>query len=257
MSLSWLNKYNLLIFDEIDSTNSEALRLAKTGLLPDRLIIWAKNQTSGRGRNGRSWFSQTGNLHVSLLLNATSIPIMTRQQLSFVTALVLHKTIESLANEAKINLNLKLKWPNDLLIDGKKIAGILIETISVAKKDYVVIGVGINIKTHPLHIDQLAINLLDVGIISNASQILSIFMRYFTKYYTNWQNAGFTKMRDMWLKKTSHTNTMMILSNQMEQFYGEFQDIDYNGNIRIKLTNGETYTSASDEIISIKKGLEN
>ncbi|WP_425361270.1 biotin--[acetyl-CoA-carboxylase] ligase [Candidatus Tisiphia endosymbiont of Ceraclea dissimilis] len=125
--MSWQKKYKLLVFDTIDSTSSEAIRMAKA-CLDRNYVILAKNQTKSRGRNNKIWHSNLGNLHVSILLNH-QINLSYLPQLSFVMAIVVYKTITSLT--ANSENSIKLKWPNDILINDKKVSGILLESISI------------------------------------------------------------------------------------------------------------------------------
>ena len=131
--------------DTVGSTNTEALALAQAG---ERGPLWitARRQNAGRGRRGRVWVSEPGNLYASLLLSDPSPPDRAAE-LSFVAALAVHDAVTSLIARAPARLS--LKWPNDLLFDGKKFAGILIEGEGPA----VVIGVGVNCAHHPKDTD--------------------------------------------------------------------------------------------------------
>src|ERR1700733_4426211 len=117
-----LNDYHLLSFDTLDSTNEEAQRLAKGGGCHGA-VIWAKKQTEGKGRMGRSWISSDGNLFVSVLLQPDK-PLREFTQLSFVAAVATLESLEPLLEKGK----LQCKWPNDILLDGKKVGGILLES---------------------------------------------------------------------------------------------------------------------------------
>src|SRR6266481_4556190 len=126
----------VVFLDFVDSTNAQALRLARAG---ERGPLWivAKTQTAGRGRRGRTWVSEPGNLYASLLLTDPAPPERF-PELSFVAALALHDAIGG--RTPGLASRLVLKWPNDLLIDRNKFAGILVEGEGVA----VAIGVGVN-----------------------------------------------------------------------------------------------------------------
>ncbi len=144
MTLTWLQKYNLLTFDTIDSTNSECRRRTKAGGLSNT-VIWAKNQTAGRGRYGRQWGSKEGNLHMSILM-PISCELMEAAQLSFVTGLAVHEVIESLSKKSNIKVPLYLKWPNDIFIKEQKIGGILLESLISNNQQWIIIGLGLNIE---------------------------------------------------------------------------------------------------------------
>ncbi|MDD9334790.1 MAG: biotin--[acetyl-CoA-carboxylase] ligase [Rickettsiaceae bacterium] len=234
--MSWQKKYKLLVFDEIDSTSSEAIRMAKT--CPDgNYVILAKNQTKSRGRNSKIWHSSLGNLHVSILLNhkinLSYIPL-----LSFVMAIVVYKTINSLT--ASSENSIKLKWPNDVLINDKKVSGILLESISINDNNYLIIGVGINVKGSSLNIDQLATNLSDENIeVKDLEYLLELLMINFEKYFSRWKQEGFSKIRQYWLKRAYKLGKTVTVNDGNTKISGIFKDIDENGSIRIQLASGQ------------------
>jgi BirA family biotin operon repressor/biotin-[acetyl-CoA-carboxylase] ligase len=151
----------LVEHEVLTSTNAEALSLAQQG---ERGPLWitAGRQTGGRGRHGRAWLSEPGNLHASLLLTDTAPPEH-RPELSFVAALALHDAVAELARDVRGKL--ALKWPNDLLIDGAKfagIAGILIEGDG-GEEGAAVIGIGVNCISHPTDTEYPATDLAAAG----------------------------------------------------------------------------------------------
>ncbi|WP_341757823.1 biotin--[acetyl-CoA-carboxylase] ligase [Candidatus Tisiphia endosymbiont of Ditula angustiorana] len=234
--MSWQEKYNLLIFDEIDSTSSEAIRMAKA--CPDKnYVIFAKNQTKSRGRNTKAWHSSLGNLYVSILLNH-KIDLNFIPQLSFVMAIVVYKTIRSLWVESENFI--KLKWPNDVLINDRKVSGILLESISINDNNYLIIGVGINVKGSPLNIDQLATNLSDENIaVKDLEYLLELLMINFEKYFSRWKQEGFSKIRQYWLKRAYKLGKMVTVNDGNTKISGIFKDIDEKGSIRIELASGQ------------------
>ncbi|WPY00245.1 Bifunctional ligase/repressor BirA [Candidatus Trichorickettsia mobilis] len=247
MHLPWLKKYNLLIFDEIDSTNSEAIRLAKAGVTGN-FVIWAQSQTAGRGKYSKKWYSEPGNFYASILLEK-NIPIEIQPQLSFVTALAVYDTVIAIAKSANLTLTIGLKWPNDVLVDSKKIAGILLESIKLSNSGYLIIGVGINLRSNPLDIDQPATNLFNFGIDQVGSdQTLHLFISFFEKYFSMWQQQGFMPIRQLWLKKANKLNKVITIDDGKNRISGRFQDIDLTGNIRIKLACGQIYSLSAGEV---------
>jgi len=240
MNNFWHEQYKLLVFDEIDSTNSEAIRLAKTA--PDNnYIILAKNQYNGRGKNGKVWHCGNGNFYVSLLINH-NFEIAILPQLSFVTALAVYDTIKYLA-PAILHKFIYLKWPNDVLIgafDPAKISGILLESIHIQQRNYIVIGVGMNINHSPINIDQLTTNFREAGIlIKEPEQILDIFMINFSKNFSSWQHEGFSKIRQNWLDRAYMLNKNISINDGNSKITGIFKDIDQSGAIRVQLDSGE------------------
>src|ERR1700682_3245013 len=149
----------LVAHDVLGSTNAEALKLARQG---ERGALWvvAGRQTEGRGRRGRAWISEPGNLYASLLLIAPA-PAEHWPQLSFVAALAVHDAIVDVAAELKPRL--AIKWPNDLLLAGAKLAGILIEGGEAGEEGAVAIGIGVNCASHPASTDYPATDLAAAG----------------------------------------------------------------------------------------------
>lgn len=247
MELFWFKKYNLLIFDEIDSTNSEAIRLAKSAVTGN-FLIWAKSQKAGRGRYGREWHSPIGNLYMSLLLDE-DIDIINQAQLSFVTSIAVYETIEFLAQNHNRQLDIQLKWPNDVLINGKKIAGILLESIRVGGKSYLIIGLGINIANSPKNIEKPATSLLAQGLdTQSVDEVLNIFVNSFDKHFVDWNQSGFTKTRLSWLEKAANLGKIITIDDGRNKISGKFNDIDSVGNIRIILDTGEVKSLSTGEV---------
>lgn len=248
MNLSWLKTYNLLIFDEIDSTNSEAIRLAKARVSGD-FIIWAENQTAGRGQYGRSWESGAGNLHMSFLLNR-NIHITLQPQLSFVTAVALHDTISHFAKESAVNLNIGLKWPNDVLINGDKVAGILLESLRAHDRNYLIVGVGVNIASTPESVTKPVTSLVAGGIkVQESSYFLDVFVNYFDKHFLQWERYGFIKTRKLWLSRAVNINQAITVDNGIDRISGIFKDIDLNGNMKVELASGQVCSFGAGDVL--------
>ncbi len=232
--MPWHQKYKLLIFEEIDSTNSEALRIARTSS-NENYVLLAKNQTQSRGRTTKTWHSSLGNLHATILLHH-HIDIKYIPQLSFVTAIATHRTITSLSSN-KVN-NIILKWPNDVLINNKKAAGILIESI----KDYLIIGVGINIIVNPINLDQETTNLVAENIVApGPEKLLEVLITNFEKYLYIWKNQGFSKIKQYWLKKTYKLGQNITINDGNTRITGIFKGLEEDGAIRLQLPSGQLY----------------
>ncbi len=240
MHSSWLENYNLLIFDQIDSTNSEALRIAKS--IPDYdFVIIARNQLSARGQKKQKWVSITGNLHLSILLQPKT-DIKRLKELSFLTAIILRKSVLSFCNEKNsFNKRINLKWPNDLLIDDKKLAGILLESINIVNKIYVVVGIGLNTHFFPHLKERKTTSLLNEGIVlENSDDFLNVFMSNFHNHYLDWQNQqDFTNLKNEWLKHAYKLGQKITVKNGDKLYTGIFSRIDNEGCICIKLDNGK------------------
>jgi len=244
MYLKWLQQYNLLVFEEIDSTNNEAKRLIKSGAL-DRLVIWSKQQTDGRGRYGRNWSSQEGNLYMSVLL-PVQCSLAKAAQLSFVMGLSVYDVISGLAKKQKIKLDINLKWPNDILISGMKIGGILLESLPEEDTGWVVLGLGLNVENTP-DVEN-STSLKDLGIKGNVGHALGMVMNKFDYYHNLWTIYGFSKIRQMWIKRAYKLGEVVTISDMKNRISGVFETIDKDGAMKIKLASGEKYSMSTGEI---------
>ena len=248
MKLDWLQKYSLFVFDEIDSTNSEALRMANSGAIGD-FVILSKIQTGGRGTKGRRWESLEGNLHSSILLQ-TEFGLKKNSQLSFLVANAVFEAINYFAKEGDIKLDIKLKWPNDVLVDNKKLAGILLESVSLQDKNYVIIGIGINIDKAP-DINRQAICMKDLGFdFKNPNDFLNILMTKFEKLYSQWKSDNnFIKTRKDWMRHAYNLNKVIIVDDGLRRISGVFKEIDFDGSMRLQLPCGQYCNVAFGEAL--------
>ena len=249
LTLTWLKEYNLLIHDEIDSTNSEAIRLARSGV-SGNFVVWAHKQNHGRGSNMRSWYSGTENLTVSILLN-TNARCEILSQITFVASLAVHDTVTAIFKQYKVSDKVQLKWPNDALVNNHKIAGILLEAINIRQyaRNYIIIGFGINVNESPYIADKLITNCkefcksaIDIGF------VLDKLVTYFDIYYKQWSLNGFVIIRNLWLKKAYLIGKVITINSGNNRISGTFLDIDYSGSIRIKLAGGRIHYVSTGEI---------
>ena len=144
----------ILIFDQLDSSSLEARRMIENSTAQHGQIIWAKNQTAGYGRRKRPWSSEDGNLFFSVVLKPT-FPLGDCWMLNFALAVAIGETLKNYINKKDI---VTYKWPNDILLNGKKISGCLIELISSANPNdfYVICGVGVNVAVTPNEVKDFA-----------------------------------------------------------------------------------------------------
>jgi BirA family biotin operon repressor/biotin-[acetyl-CoA-carboxylase] ligase len=246
-----LNDYHLLSFDTLDSTNDEAKRLAKAGGAHGA-VIWAKKQTGGKGRLGREWVSQEGNLFVSLLLKPEK-PISDLSQLSFVASVAV---VEALSALFEREHKLSCKWPNDVLLDGKKLAGILLESFAcdVDGKQWVVVGVGVNVDSHPSHTQFPATCLTEAGVeLVSAKIVLSRFIHHFIECYNEWHNKGFTPIRKRWLANAWGMKEQITARLPDREISGIAQDVDPSGCLVIKDKKGAKHIIHAADIFPAEK----
>lgn len=182
----------LLHFGQIDSTNAEARRLAETGERGP-LWIWADEQTAGRGRLGRTWVSPPGNLHATLLFSTRATADIAAQ-LSFVAALAVH----DLAGMLRPDAPTQIKWPNDVLLDGAKFCGILLEVVAT-HPTVLALGCGINIAHAP---QGMPYPVTQLGAQFQPEPVLRIFAAMLAQRLTIWRDSeGFAAIREAWLER--------------------------------------------------------
>jgi BirA family biotin operon repressor/biotin-[acetyl-CoA-carboxylase] ligase len=241
---SWPAGYGLKEFDEIDSTNEEARRLAAAG---ERGPVWviADHQTAGRGRRGRKWESPTGNLAASLLLNPGK-PASECAQISFVSALAASDTVASFTPEFEI----KVKWPNDVLVGGRKIAGILLESASQGSDpQYLIVGIGMNLRAYPPDTEFPATSLTALGLHAPLPRhALLELAGPFAKWYDIWCGQGFSPIRDAWLARAAGLGTRIRARLTNEETVGIFEGIDDTGALLLRETQDRLRTIAAGEV---------
>jgi BirA family biotin operon repressor/biotin-[acetyl-CoA-carboxylase] ligase len=243
-----LQDYHLLSYDVLDSTNEEARRLA-TGGGSHGAVIWAKRQTAGRGRMGREWVSAEGNLFVSVLLSPEK-DLATCSQLSFVAAVAVAETLEGIVPEPS---QLSCKWPNDVLYNGRKIGGILLESFqakdeSGKDRQWVIVGVGINVDSFPEHVMFPATCLREAGVeIISAKIVLSRFIFNFISHYDAWVSGGFKPVQKAWQKRAYRLGHEVEIIIGEKKIGGVFDGIDAAGRLLVRAESGAiTGISAGD-----------
>lgn len=228
-------------FDKLDSTNSHAFNLANSQKIFDHEIIISDIQEQGRGRKDRNWQSPKGNLYFSIILQP-KISASKIHQISFVAITALQIAIEKITTS-----KIEVKWPNDLLINGKKAAGILLESkINQDQCQFVVMGLGLNIKSHPQNTIFEATNLKENNCDISKQQALEKFLDEFENLYQNWLNFGFDKIRNLWLKNAYQLNATIKLKIDNETISGFFKDLDCDGNLLLQYNNQVKVISAAD-----------
>ncbi|WP_147143975.1 biotin--[acetyl-CoA-carboxylase] ligase [Rickettsia asiatica] len=268
-----IGKFKLIVFDKIDSTSSEAMRIAKSNKIDSNYAVLAKSQTKGRGRSSKNWQSRSGNLYVSLVVKPDK-ELELLPQLSFVAALAVYESIELLTmsyrgltmGSSKSTTNdavscfldpvvkprydsVKLKWPNDVLVNGRKIAGILLESVKVENNYYLILGIGINITYHPDNIDQPTTSLISENLPTIEPQaLLKILIENFEKYYQIWHAQGFSFIRKKWLEHAYKLHENISVKHQNELITGFFKKIDNTGRIILQLPSKKIISFSTVEL---------
>lgn len=234
---------HLIAYDAIASTNTEACALARGGE-GNTLWITAQKQTAGRGRRGNVWISEPGNLYASLLL--PSIPPGRAGELAFVAGLGVYDAVAELA--PLVASRLALKWPNDVLLGGAKLAGILIE----AENNWAVVGVGINCAHHPDQTAQAATDLKTAGAPLSAEQVFSRLSKTMLVRLRQWANgAGFPAVRSDWLIRAAGVGQNIRVRLPAKELAGHFQGLDETGHLLLRLPDGSIQAVSSGEVFAL------
>jgi BirA family biotin operon repressor/biotin-[acetyl-CoA-carboxylase] ligase len=245
VSVTWPKGYALKSFDVVDSTNEEAKRLGVAGHVGP-IWISATRQTAGRGRRGRTWESPSGNLAATLLLRPGR-PAAECAQLSFVAAIAACDMLAGLAPGTE----LRVKWPNDVLAGGKKIAGILLESASQGSDPphWLAIGIGANIATHPEDTIFPATSLAGLGVTPPPSDDALLHLAAnFTKWYEIWRSDGFAAIRDAWLARAAGLGKRIVARLSHEEASGVFEGIDEAGALLLRERSGHVRAIPAGEV---------
>jgi BirA family biotin operon repressor/biotin-[acetyl-CoA-carboxylase] ligase len=234
----------LVVHATLGSTNAEALALARAG---ERGPLWivAKTQTAGRGRRGRTWVSEPGNLYASLLLSDAASP-PNIAQLSFVGALAVHDAVAEMAAQAGARLT--LKWPNDILCEDKKVCGVLLE----GEGADVAVGIGVNCANHPHGAEFPATNLAAFGIAASPEHIFQLLSRAMVMRLNQWsRGAGFSATRVDWLKRASGLGQAIRVRLHDRELAGIFEALDERGHLLLRRADGALENIAAGDVFPI------
>ncbi len=236
----------VLHFETIGSTNAEALRQLALGLEAPFWIV-ADEQSEGRGRGGRRWHSPKGNLHATLGLRL-GVSASSATQLSFVAALAAHDAIARHLPAEQVSA-LRLKWPNDVLLGGAKIAGILIESAAYPGTAglAVAIGTGINVASAPAETGRPTAAL---GLAPNArAAVFEELARAFDSWLARWNEARhFAAIQAAWLLRAHEMGEPLNVSLNGSSIGGRFQGLDERGALRLKTDAGDIITVTAGDI---------
>jgi BirA family transcriptional regulator, biotin operon repressor / biotin---[acetyl-CoA-carboxylase] ligase len=228
-----------IILDEAGSTNTEAFERAAAGE-PGPLWIMARRQIQGRGRSGRRWQSGQGNLHASLL-QRLACPQGVVHQLSLLAGVAAVEAIAEAAGKTPLS-GLRLKWPNDVLIGAAKCAGILPESHSAGRtaEVVVVIGIGINLASHPPGLGRAATDLATHGVRVTPEAMLDILAPAIQRWLAVWEcGRGFAAVRDAWLVHGSSIGESLTVDTGRERIAGTFLDLDAGGALVMRDASGQ------------------
>lgn len=218
------------------STNDDVKQAAAAGEA-EGLVVQAFQQTAGRGRHGRIWQSPVGNLYCSVLLRPANQQSF--GQYSFVTSLALYDTVKAFLPDATATL----KWPNDVLVNGKKISGILLE----AGLDYLVVGIGLNMTHHPEDALYPSTSLSAEGAgLPEIDAVLNSLLGYLWHWHETMKTSGFPPIRAAWLHNAQKGPLTVKLPDGAVE--GLFESIDEQGRIILRLADGTEKSLATGDV---------
>jgi BirA family biotin operon repressor/biotin-[acetyl-CoA-carboxylase] ligase len=240
--------YRRRAFDRLGSTNEEAIARARAGD-PGKLWVTTVEQTEGRGRRGRVWRSGKGNHHASLLL-IDPAPREVAATLSFAAGVALHRALTDLAG-ASAGRRLRLKWPNDLLCDGQKVAGLLVEGEALASGHFAVVtGIGVNCVDHP-EIEALypAGDLAALGIRIDAEQLFLRLVHAFDEEIRIWDaGSGFAATRKRWVERALGFGGPIRVNLPDRTIQGRLETLDPGGRLIVIGVDGQRETISAGDV---------
>ena len=240
--------YRLHALDRVGSTNDEAKRLAEAGA-DEGTLVWAREQTQGRGRRGRAWSSPPGNLYLSLILRP-ECALAEAAQLGFVAALAVGDAIGSVSPPL---LEVTYKWPNDVLANGRKIAGILMESSATptGAVNWLVLGLGVNVHSHPEKSRFPATNLTFEGVGPEVDEVLVLeaFCRHFLTWANRWMADGFAPIRRGWLSHAHGLGEAIKVRLAKQNLRGVFRDLDATGALILESPDAGRHAIAAGDVL--------
>lgn len=224
------------LFEEIDSTNAEAIRQIRAGNSANRLLV-AESQTAGRGRRGRKWVSpRNGGIYMSLVRQFT-LPPNALQGLSLLTAISLKSALDSLGVTG-----LKLKWPNDILYQKMKLAGILLELQQREQHCYLVFGIGLNVALPAKVKAELDQSVTDITSIADFdfdnNQLVATVINELCSNLLEYERSGFSAFKKRWNDADLFLNKNVEIHNGEKRIIGKSLGVDTNGALLLETTAG-------------------
>ena len=226
---------NIIRKEITGSTNEDIALLAKQNA-EAWTVVQALEQNAGRGRHGKTWDSQRGNLFISLLLRP-AVGSRRWGELSFLSAVAVATILSEYINNQRI----EVKWPNDVLINGKKIAGILLEVLNFgAKAPAVVVGIGINISKKPKEFEYPVTCIQDYkNEITSLDEVLTSLLHSIVHWFRIWENDGFDMIRTEWMKRAYKLDgTVEVEGKNGSSAKFKFRGIDAEGAMLLDDENG-------------------
>jgi len=218
------------------------------------LVVTAASQSAGRGRRGREWSSPEGNLYMSLLVRP-ECSVADAGQISFVTVVALGEALrrlyEPMRQDSQNAIEFSYKWPNDMLANGRKMSGILLESESDGEGglSWLVIGVGVNINSHPAQTPFPATDLTTEGCTGlSAADVLSAFCQSLADWYKRWQQEGFAPVRQAWLDHAQGLGREVVVRLPDREITGLFRALNDDGVMILEMPDGSDQHIAAGDV---------
>lgn len=243
----------IISYKKVDSTNDVAYSLAEKGI-KEGLVILADEQVSGKGRLGRSWSSPPkGGIYMSCVLRPDIIPAEI-PRITLLAAVAVAKAIREFSG-----LMPEIKWPNDILINGKKVCGILTEM--KADQDavnFIVVGIGVNVNTPPDELPKIATSLREelslTGRHDNLSRVLLArkMLERLDDEYASLKKSGFSPIIDEWKELSNIIGSRVKVITHNRTLEGQAHDIDQDGSLVVRCARGQMEKVSSGDVVIIK-----
>ncbi|MBW2429271.1 MAG: biotin--[acetyl-CoA-carboxylase] ligase [Deltaproteobacteria bacterium] len=222
---------NIMYFPEVTSTMDIARDLARKNC-PDLTVVIAGRQTQGRGRLKRRWLSDDGGLYFTMVLRPP-IPVQLSFRVNFLASLTLAKVIREM-----LQIDAMVKWPNDILVNERKIAGMLSELEAEADRVFFInIGMGVNVNNDPSEVGKDASSLKKIS--GRQVSRKDLLTRFLEKFGNRMQTADFENVISEWKKYTVTLGRYVRIVTQREESQGLAVDVDENGSLVLELADGE------------------
>ncbi|MBK1697678.1 biotin--[acetyl-CoA-carboxylase] ligase [Rhodovibrio salinarum] len=248
--------YRLRAYDALSSTNDEARRLVLEEAAEDGTLVWGLEQTAGRGRRGRSWSSPRGNLYLTAILRP-DCAVAEAAQLGFAAALAL---VDALGHLMPPLTEVRLKWPNDVLVNDRKVAGILLETVIGADGSFqaLLLGVGVNVADAPdeTAFPATALHWEGSGHGVAVEDLLAPWAKHFLAWVNRWLDDGFAPLRRQWLTYAHQPGQPLRVRLPNREVHGTFQDMDETGALLIDTAGGRERLSVGDVFFAAPEGAQ-
>lgn len=239
--------YAAVHLDAVGSTNAEAFERARQGAVSGLWVV-SRRQTSGRGRRGRLWTSEPGNLYSSLMLR-DPIEEARLGELPLVVALAVHDAVAA-ALPPFARPELAIKWPNDILYAGAKLCGILIEATTTPEGRVVVAGIGINCAHHPDVTLYSATDLAAAGYPTEPQAMFALLAAAMARRLAEWRTDGFATLREAWLGRARGIGEAITVRLPTREITGIFVGLDGEGRLLLRHDGGLEPISAGDVFFS-------